>query len=55
MNKNHNIIQIMPAPKSLYSTYKNSEVENIYTRIMCIALTKDDDFKFCNVDDSGYI
>lgn len=55
MNNNDNIIQIMPAPKNLYSTYKNSKGKNIYTPIVSIALTKDDDIKFCNVDDSVYI
>lgn len=34
MNNNDNIIQIMPAPKNLYSTYKNSKGKNIYTDSM---------------------
>lgn len=55
MEANDNIIQIMPAPENLYSAYKSIEGDEIYSPIVCIALTKDGDIKFCDVDDSGYI
>lgn len=55
MNKNDNITQIMLAPENLYSLYHNDEGDEVGFSIVCMALTKDDDIKFCDVDDSGYI
>lgn len=55
METNDNVIQIMPAPENLYSAYISSEGDEIYTPIVCMALTKEGSIKFCDVDDSGYI
>lgn len=55
MNTNENIIQIMPAPENLYALYHNDEGDEVGFPIVCMALTKDGDIKFCDVDDSGYI
>ncbi|MDT0704050.1 pathogenicity island protein [Mammaliicoccus sciuri] len=45
----------MPAPENLYALYHNDEGDEVGFSIVCMALTKDDDIKFCDVDDSGYI
>lgn len=55
MNTNENIIQIMPVPENLYALYHNDEGDEVGFPIVCMALTKDGDINFCDVDDSGYI